>query len=202
MRVQASGDLPLTYRWVWNLTNTLSQGTNAMFTMTNIQFSQVGVYVVEVTNVGGAVTSAPAMLSVIPAVSRRRVPGIVLNGVAPSLLNVEYASNLDFTGWMSFPTLYFTNSPQFFFDLTTPLPAQRFYRAWRSSPVGAAPTLGIHMIPALTLTGSLGETIRVDAINQFGPTNAWFTLDAVTLMEASQLYFDVARRGSRHGCIG
>jgi hypothetical protein len=46
------------------------------------------------------------------------------------------------------------------------------------------------MIPALSLTGSIGSTVRIDAINQFGPTNAWTTLDTVTLTNTSQFYFD------------
>jgi len=35
----------------------------------------------------------------------------------------------------------------------------------------------------------------VDYINQFGPTDAWVTLDTVTLSNTPQLYFDVAAPG-------
>jgi hypothetical protein len=37
--------------------------------------------------------------------------------------------------------------------------------------------------------------VRVDAINQFGPTDAWFTLATVTLTNTTQLYFDTSAIG-------
>jgi hypothetical protein len=48
------------------------------------------------------------------------------------------------------------------------------------------------LVPALTLTGNIGDKLRLDYINQFGPTDAWVTLDTVTLTNTSQLYFDVS----------
>ena len=51
------------------------------------------------------------------------------------------------------------------------------------------------MVPALTLTGAVGSSVRVDYINQFGPTDAWVPLDTVTLTNPSQLYFDVSAPG-------
>jgi hypothetical protein len=35
----------------------------------------------------------------------------------------------------------------------------------------------------------------LDCINQYGPTNAWMTLDTVTLTNTSQLYFDTSAVG-------
>jgi hypothetical protein len=37
--------------------------------------------------------------------------------------------------------------------------------------------------------------LRVDCINQFGPVDAWMTLDTVTLTNSPQLYFDTAAIG-------
>jgi len=54
------------------------------------------------------------------------------------------------------------------------------------------PTPELHLVPAITLSGSVGSQVRVDGINQFGPTDAWFTVDTVTLTNTSQLYFDVS----------
>ena len=73
-----------------------------------------------------------------------------------------------------------------------PLPPQRFYRAWQTGTPGVMPSLDLHLVPAITLTGSLGHSVRVDAINQLGPIDAWFTLDTVTLTNTSQLYFDTS----------
>ena len=61
---------------------------------------------------------------------------------------------------------------------------------------GVIPSLSIlGMVPAITLTGSPGDKVRVDGINQFGSIDAWFTLDTVTLTNTVQLYFDVSAPG-------
>jgi hypothetical protein len=48
------------------------------------------------------------------------------------------------------------------------------------------------MVPAITLTGTIGHSVRVDYINQFGPIDAWVTLATVPLTNTSQLYFDTS----------
>jgi hypothetical protein len=85
-----------------------------------------------------------------------------------------------------------TNGPQWYFDLSQPLPRQRFYRAWQTGEPKVVPALDIHMVPALTLTGASGSTVRLDYINRSGPTDAWVTLGLVTLTNTSQLYFDTS----------
>jgi hypothetical protein len=47
----------------------------------------------------------------------------------------------------------------------------------------------------ISLTGNMGDSLRLDYINQFGPTDAWVTLATVTLTCTSQLYFDVSAPG-------
>ena len=80
-------------------------------------------------------------------------------------------------------------------DLTAPLPPQRFYRGWEGTSSTEAPLLDLHMVPAITLTGNVGDTLRLDYINANGPTDAWVTLDTVTLTNTSQLYLDVSSIG-------
>ncbi len=67
--VVAEGYRPLSYQWQFSGTNLPGQ-TAPMLALTNIDGSQAGSYTVVVTNIGGAVTSAPAML----AVSSSNVP--------------------------------------------------------------------------------------------------------------------------------
>ena len=55
--------------------------------------------------------------------------------------------------------------------------------------------LDLHMVPAITLTGNIGDSLRLDYINQFGPIDAWVTLDTVTLTNTPQLYFDTSSIG-------
>jgi hypothetical protein len=62
--VTAEG-LGLTYQWLFNGT-TLTGQTSTTLTLTNVQLNQAGNYSVVVSNSYGAVTSAPAALTVVP----------------------------------------------------------------------------------------------------------------------------------------
>jgi hypothetical protein len=94
-------------------------------------------------------------------------------------------------------TMTLSNSSQYYFDVSEPLPPQRFYRAWRTGTPSVMPSLDLHIVPAITLTGNIGSKVRLDYINQFGPIDAWVTLGTVTLTNTSQLYFDVSAPGQR-----
>jgi hypothetical protein len=76
-----------------------------------------------------------------------------------------------------------------------PLPPQRFYRAWQTGTPSVVPSLNLNFVPAITLTGNVGDSLRLDYINAIGPTNDWVTLATVTLTNTSQLYFDVSSIG-------
>jgi uncharacterized repeat protein (TIGR03803 family) len=190
-------DPSVIYQWFFNGTNVISCATtNSCLELTNVQPSQAGAYTVVVTNAFGAVTSAPVMLGVITAVQRRIVPALTLIGQPGSSLNLQDAEALGPSpNWVTFDNVALTNTPQWYSDLFVPLPPQRFYRAWQPGPSSVAPVLDLHMVPALTLTGTVATAVRVDCINQFGPIDAWVTLDTVTLTNTSQLYFDVSTIG-------
>jgi hypothetical protein len=186
----------LSYQWFLNSTNPISWGTRSDLVLSNIQFSQSGTYSVIVTYLFGDLTGPPVMLNVIPAVDRRLVPGVALMGEAGNILGLDYRDNLGPTAnWETMATMTLSNSSQFCFDLSEPLPPQRFYRAWQTGALGVMPSLDLHMVPAITLTGGIGSSVRVDYINQFGPIDAWVTLATVTLTNTSQLYFDVSAPG-------
>jgi hypothetical protein len=103
--VTASGTSPR-FQWRWNATN-IAGATNALFTRTNIQFSQAGSYSVVVTNATSSATSATAVLTVAPPnhapliapISNRTVHAgttIALNGQAyDSDVNDTLAFSLD-----------------------------------------------------------------------------------------------------------
>ena len=61
--VTASGTPPLSYQWTLNGTN-LTRATNNPLVLTNVQFSQAGLYAVLVTNLYGSVLSSNASLTV------------------------------------------------------------------------------------------------------------------------------------------
>ncbi|MGA2557495.1 MAG: immunoglobulin domain-containing protein, partial [Verrucomicrobiota bacterium] len=192
--VEATGEPAPAYRWCQNGTNMLSCANNELV-LTNIPYARSGTYTVVVTDVFGAVTSAPVMLNVIAPVPRRRVPGVNLTGQAGNFLGLDYRDNLGPTAnWQTMATMTLSNASQYYFDLS-PLPTQRFYRAWQTGTPAVVPSLDLHMVPAITLAGNVGDSLRLDYINQFGPIDAWVTLGTVTLTNSSQLYFDVSEPG-------
>jgi len=179
-----------TYQWYFNGTNALGVTTNCYLVLANVQPAQAGAYMVVVTNLWGAVASAPAMLSVIAPVERSIVPALNLTGDVGSFLQLDYVNAFGpGAQWMSLTNVTIQSAPQLCFDLSESLPARRFYRAWQTN--GPPPALEMSMATEIPLTGAIGSSVQIDYINQFGPTNAWVTLDTVTLTNTTQLYFDV-----------
>ena len=196
LSVKVDGSFPLSYQWYCDSTNLISDATDSGLLLTNVQFRHSGAYTVVVTNLFGAVTSAPAMLNVIAAVERRPIPGVKVAGENGSMLNLDYANSLSpAPNWAALGSVNLTSTSQLYFDLTTPLPSQRFYRAWQTGTPSVVPSLNLNFVPAITLTGNVGDSLRLDYINAIGPTDAWVTLDTVTLTNTSQLYFDISAPG-------
>jgi hypothetical protein len=69
--VTATGSAPLSYQWWFNATNLLLGATNFSLTLSNVQPTDVGNYMVVVTNLVGSVTSSNATLdlSVAPSIT-------------------------------------------------------------------------------------------------------------------------------------
>jgi hypothetical protein len=191
----ADGPGPTSYTWLFNTNTLLSFGTNSFLLLTNVQPEQAGVYMAAISNILGAATSSPAMLQVIPPVERRTVPGVRIFAPVGSEVNIEYTDALaSRPSWLFLDSVTTTGPSQFYFDVTARLPEHRFYRVSGEIP-RVAPLLALDLVPAITVTGAIGNSVRVDAINQIGRTDAWVTLDMVTLTNNAQLYFDVSAIG-------
>jgi hypothetical protein len=194
LTASVTGNPSPTFQWYFN--GTAIAGTTNLLRLSGIQAANVGAYTLVIRNAYGAVTSTPALLNIVAPVQRRPVPAINLVAQPGSSLGVDYSDVPgSTTGWKSMAAMTASNSSQFCFDVSTPLPPQRYYRAWQSGTAHAAPALSMNFVPAITLTGSVGSKLRLDSINQVGPTNAWATLGTVTLTNTSQLYFDVGVLG-------
>ena len=76
LTVLAQGTLPLSYQWSFNGTNLL-EATDAALSLTNVQISQSGNYVVQVSNSAGSIVSSNAVLTVNPTACVPVVPGLV-----------------------------------------------------------------------------------------------------------------------------
>lgn len=189
-RAVVTGFPPPTYQWFLD-GNPLVGATDVTLPLPSPQFGQSGSYTLVASNAGGAFTSASAMLSVIEPVERRPAAGVNVAADIGAFLAVEGSSSPGPpTLWETLGTLKMSSTSQYYFDVATPAPPMRFYRARRLDAGGGAPRLDLRMVTAVTITGTPGNSVRVDSISAIGPTNDWTTLDTVTLTNASQLYFD------------
>ena len=170
--------------------------TNALLHLSCLQATNAGTYWIVASNAVGSVTSAPIKLSVIAPVERRPVAGIRLVGTPASTLNLECTEAIGASAtWTPLDRVVLDHPPQWWFDLSPVTQPGRFYRASHVVTAHVIPALDLHLIPALTVTGTPGASVLVEGINAFGPTHAWFPLDIVTLTNTSQNYFDVTAPG-------
>ena len=124
------------------------------------------------------------------------VPTLNLTGKSGSSLNLEFSAAVGpGLQWTTLDFVVLSQGSQLYFDVSAPLPPQRFYRVSQTMPAGITPALSCRFVPALTLSGNIGDSVRVDYINAKGPTDAWWTLDTITLTNTSQLYFDTSSIG-------
>jgi hypothetical protein len=191
--VEVTNTVPgATYQWYFNGTNALGGATNSYLDLAKVQPAQAGAYTVVVTDAYGSVTSAPAVLSVIAAVERRVVPALNLTGDVGSFLHLDYVNALGpGAQWLSLSNLTLQSAPQVCFDLSEPLPTERFYHAWQTNVPSARPVVDLGFATEIPLAGAIGSSVRIDYINVIGPTDAWVTLDTVTLTNTMELYFDL-----------
>ena len=123
------------------------------------------------------------------------VPSLAIAGDPGATLQLECATTLSPNPvWAPLDLVTLATNPQYYFDLTPALPNLRFYRAVQSG--GSRTILSLNRVPAISVTGTPGSTLRIDYINQFGPIDAWVTLATVTLTNASQRYVDLSAPGS------
>ena len=130
-----------------------------------------------------------------PPVPRTWVHGLELSGEPGSVLHVDGTPSLPPQSWTPLGTVSLSNTAAYWFDDPAAMPSQRFYRAWQAGTPALQPSLDLHWIPAITLTGSVGASVRVDSINRWGPVDAWQTLATVALTNTSQPYYDTSARG-------
>lgn len=194
--MEPTGARPFGYQWLCNGKNVFGDFTTNLLCFSDLTIAQSGAYTLVVTNAFGSFTSVPVMLSVIPVVERRLVPGIKVTGQVGDSWNVEYADFLCSTAnWEPLATVTLSSASRYCFDASLPLPSMRFYRFSKATEPEEVPALNLNFYPALTVTGAIGSSVRVDNINPVGPTDAWVALGTMTLTNKSQLYFDVSAPG-------
>jgi hypothetical protein len=181
---------PLTYRWLFNGNPLAGCNTNRLC-LAGVQPENTGTYTLVVSNANGGVASAAAVLNVITPVPRRLVPAVSLTAQPGTTLGLDCSDAIGGGAhWTTLATMTATNSPQSYYDISDPLPPRRFYRVWKTGTPGGTPAMALNFVNGITLTGTVGSNLRLDCINAIGPTNAWVTIETVTLTNTSQLYLD------------
>jgi uncharacterized repeat protein (TIGR03803 family) len=94
--VGAQGTAPLSYRWRKNGTNlsdtaTISGSATSSLTLSNVFFSDAGSYQVVVSNLSGSVTSAVAVLTVVPPPPFQLQTAAAFNSVGTGPINPQSA---------------------------------------------------------------------------------------------------------------
>ncbi|MEK7684510.1 MAG: family 10 glycosylhydrolase [Verrucomicrobiota bacterium] len=132
--VVATGSAPMSYQWRFNGLN-IAAGTKAVLTLTNVQTSAAGEYVVVVTNAAGAVTSAVARLTVtLPVAVRIESISLLSDGRLHLLAGGEPGSryaiqiSTNLVDWTELSTVEIVGGTFEFIDPDRPNLPQRFYR--------------------------------------------------------------------------
>lgn len=192
--VRAQGMEPFVYRWYFNETNLLQNGSKPDLVLTNVQSVQGGTYRVVVSNAFGS-AGASAELGVISSVPRTNIPALGLQGLTGTTLNVEACDSLTLPlFWVALDAVTLTNSFQYFLDSTAGS-APRSYRTWHTN-ADVPPTANtLQMVPAIPLTGPIGTRVRLEYINQFGPLTNWFVLQETVVQAPPAIYYDFSSLG-------
>jgi hypothetical protein len=192
-KAHVTGDEPMGYQWFINTKAISSGGNTPNLQLRNVGLADAGTYSLVVTNLGGAVTSPPAALAVVPPVSATWTPAIRLHCTSSIPASIEAISEPGAADWA---TIAPGITQEWFFDTAQPQPSQRFYRAYQpASDPGSPPWLELHSVPSLRLTGAISDRIRIDYINQLGPIDAWVNLATVELTNTVQDYYDLSSIG-------
>jgi alpha-tubulin suppressor-like RCC1 family protein len=65
----------------------------------------------------------------------------------------------------------------------------------QTAMLSVLPSLDVHMVPAVALTGDVGVAYRIEYVNAVGPVGDWQELATITVAIIGQFYFDVSAIG-------
>jgi hypothetical protein len=198
--VTAVGDPPPSYQWSLNGTN-ISSAISSSLTVSNAAESNLGSYVVAVSNPFGTTNSSSAILSMYPFLKAPFLGAVAYWG-QPATLSVEAGGSGPFiyqwfqngsavTGAtnpvLSFANLQFTNAGVYSvvvgnsFGSVTNTPAQVVV-----NPAGIS--LGLY--PGVTISGVVGYDYLIQRTADLADTNSWVTVANLILAQPVQLWVD------------
>jgi hypothetical protein len=200
LSVTASGALPLAYQWSVNAIN-ITGATNSTLTIADVGPSNLGDYVVVLTNAFGTNVSSSANLAMYPFIA---VPfaGVVTYWGKDATLSMEawgtgplrYQWFKDgaaipgaITNSLRLSSIQFTNAGLYSVVVSGPL--GNVTNAPAQVVVNAA-GVSLSFCPALTIDGVIGYSYSIDRTADLANTNAWVRLTNLTLTQPVQLWVD------------
>ncbi len=161
--VQVDGTPNIGFQWNFNDTNKISDGTNAMLTLTNVQVTNAGNYSVTVSNVFGSTTSTDAMLTVIPLdhFGWSQIPSPRFVGI-PFMVSImaQDAGNNTFTNFNGIVSLSCTNGVPIH-----PTASGNFTQGTWTGFVAISQVASNLVIKATDVAGDTGFSYPIDVIN-------------------------------------
>ena len=197
MRVQFIVGVQLTpqlsYQWYCNGV-AIYGATNSVLELGNVSLSQnTNRYYALAGNPWGTVTSSTVTLYVSPAV--RLVPGLSIAGQPGMTLEIDRSDAMGSSApWSKWQSVVLASAPECYFDTSGSAP-QRYYRTVQNPGPGPGPILELHLVPTITLSGTVSSQIEIDYLKPSGSTNAWVEATTVTLTNNPQFYFDTSAIG-------
>jgi hypothetical protein len=198
--------IPLNYQWSFNGTN-ISGATSTSLTISNVVPTNLGTYVVVVTNLFGSVISSNATLFMYPYIETP-FTGIVTDwGYTNTLSVVAWGTGPLSYQWydngaaivnatnetLNLSSIQFTNAGIYTVVVTTPLGSVT--NAPEEVVVNPA-GISLGMYPGVTVSGVVGYTYMIQSTLNLGNTNSWVTLTNLTLAQPVQLWVDTSDNSS------
>jgi hypothetical protein len=131
LSVGAVGTGPLSYQWFQNGT-AIAGATNAVYSLSSVQFTNAGLYSVVVSSTLGSVTNTPALLVVNPAgLSVGMCASLTVQGVVGYSYIIQYTTDLTATNsWTTLTNLTLEQPVELWVDTSTNAltTSHRFYQ--------------------------------------------------------------------------
>jgi hypothetical protein len=212
LQVGVSGTAPFSYQWLLNGTN-VAGANSSSYPINNLTLNSAGSYAVLVTNSYGSVTSAPAIVELLPSLTSPFTGDIALWGqdtilsvgaIGSGTLNYQWYFNGAAIGGATGSTYEF-NSIQF--------TNAGLYSVVVSSQYGSTTNTAYQVVvnpanvlittpPNVVIQGTIGYSYTIQSTTNLADTNAWITETNITLTQPIQNWTDYSIDISRSGYSG
>ena len=194
------GAMPLGYQWSLNNTN-IAGATSSTLAVANVGQSDLGTYVVIVTNQFGLVTSSNAVLSMYPFIEVPFTGAVTYWGKAATFGIQAWGTGPLSYQWFKDGVAILNSNTQSLTFASIQSTNAGLYSAVVSSSLGTVTNAPAQVIvypagvslgfcPTVTISGVVGYSYIIQSSTNLTDTNAWATLTNLTLTQPVQLWVD------------